>query len=96
MKNLSGMAWIEDDLAWQQLKAQQVAKGKRHITLAMTINVLFVHSHFRTVTHHTLDHGGHLGRGAPFELRINACSAFFDMPVNHNPTTTIVDMPFGQ
>lgn len=54
----------------EQLKPQDMTKGKGDFRLPMRIDELSVNFHFRTVSEHTLNHGGHFGRRAAFHLRI--------------------------
>src|SRR3546814_2646454 len=60
----------------------------------MTINILSMDFHVGAMAQHALDHGGDLGGRAALELGIDACSASFDMPVDHDAPSTITRMPF--
>ena len=48
---------------WQQLKAEQPAKGKSHFALSVAVGVLALNSRVGAVTKDALDHGRHLGGG---------------------------------
>ena len=53
---------------WRKLKAQKMAEGKAYCALAVTVDVLPLDFHVRTVPQDALDHGGHLGRRATLQL----------------------------
>src|SRR6266508_1185685 len=80
----------------EQLKAQEITKGKGHDTLAVTVAVLAVNLHFGTVAQHALNHRGNFGRGATLDLRINTRRLAVHMPVDHNAWPPVADMPLSQ
>ncbi len=45
---------------------------------------------------HALNHRRHLRGGAAFDLRIDAGSLLFEMPVDHDTWSPVADMPFGE
>ncbi len=78
-----------------QLEAQQGAKRKSDLRLAVGIDVVAVHLHLRGVAQQPGDHGGDFGGGAAFELRVNTDGFAFHMPVDEHARTTVAGMPFG-
>ncbi len=78
-----------------QLKSQQMTEGKRHFTLSMTIDKVFLHLHSRTVTQNSLNHRRHFRRGTGFQLRINTGRILLNVPVNHHSPTSIANVPLG-
>ena len=81
--------------AWQQIEPKQVREGKGDLTLAMTIDILSVNLHVRAVAQNAFNHGCHLRRGTALELGVDAGRFLFHMPVDHDATATIANVPFG-
>src|SRR6266498_4815881 len=80
----------------EQLKIQQVAKGKGDCTLPVAIDVVFLDVHLRSMPQEALQHGCHFRGRHSLELRIDANRPFFDMPVDHHPPPAIAEMPLGE
>ena len=79
----------------QQLETEEAAKCERHFTLPMAVDVILLHLHVRAVPQHAFDHGRDLGGRAGFQLRIDAGGFLIDVPVHHDPTPSVSDMPLG-
>jgi hypothetical protein len=50
------------------VKAEEKAKGKAHMTLAMRINILSVYLHHRFMAEHAFNHRRYFRRRARLEL----------------------------
>ena len=81
--------------ARQQLEAQQLAEGERHLALPVAVDVLPVHGHLRAVAQDALDHGGHFRGRARLELRVDAGRLLLHVPVDHHPAAAVADVPLG-
>ena len=80
----------------EELKPEQMTKGEGDLALPMAVHVVAFHLHVRTMAQHPLDYGGHFGGRAAFELRLDADGFLFDMPIDHDPRTTVANMPLGE
>jgi hypothetical protein len=80
--------------AGQQLEIEEVAKGKRDLTLAMTIHIVFLQGQFGPMPQEPFEHGGDFRRRDSFQLRINTDSSFLHMPIHHHPAPPIAKVPF--
>ena len=67
--------------AGQQLEIEEVAKGKRDLTLAMTVHIVFLQGHLGSMAEEPFEHGGHFRRRDGFQLRINTDGSFLHMPI---------------
>src|SRR5438552_869470 len=66
----------------EQLKIEEMAKGKGDRTLAMGIDILFLDAHLGPMAQHPLQHGRHFGRRHGLQLRINTDRAFLHVPIH--------------
>ena len=57
--------------AGQQVKAQEITKGKGHFALPMTIHILLLALQAGAMPQDPFDHGGDFRRGTALELRID-------------------------
>jgi ABC-type sulfate transport system permease subunit len=79
----------------QQLKAEQPAKGERHLALAVAVHVLPLDLHFGVVAQHALDHRGDFRGRATSQTRVDAYRAALDVPVDHHAAAAVTGVPFG-
>ena len=78
-----------------QLKTQKMTECKSDRTLTMVIDILPLDFHVGAVSQDPLDHGRHLGGGAPLKLGVDAGRLTPDMRIDHDTPSTIAGMPFG-
>ncbi len=80
---------------WQQIKAQQMAERKPDFALTFAVDILLIDLHVRAMAQDPLDHRGNLGGGTTLELGIDTGGFFLHVPVDHDPSTAIANVPFG-
>src|SRR5215217_1748481 len=78
---------------WQEVKPQEITKGKGHFALPMTIHILLLDLQGGAMPQDPFDHGGDFGRGTALELRRDTGRLLLHMPVDHDATAAIADVP---
>src|SRR5699024_8253061 len=79
-----------------QLKTQQMAKSKGHFALTVRIDKILLYVFVGTMSQETFQHSRNFRGGTARDLRTNTHGFFLHMPVDHNATSMIANMPFGQ
>src|SRR5699024_12591911 len=79
-----------------QLTPPQMAKRKGPFALTVRIHKLLLYVFVGTMSQETFQHSRHFRGGTARDLRTNTHGFFLHMPVDHNATSMIANMPFGQ
>src|SRR5712691_10084103 len=82
--------------AGQQLDIEEVAKGKRDLTLAMTIHIVFLQGHLGPMQQEPFEHGCDFRRRDGFQLGINTYRPFLHMPIHHHPAPPIAEVVWSK
>jgi hypothetical protein len=63
--------------------------------MTMAIHILLFDLHLGAVPQDPFNHGRNLRGRTAFELGVDTDRFFLHMPVDHHPSATIADVPFG-
>src|SRR5215471_21556930 len=71
-----------------------MTQGKGHLTLPMTIDVVLLDIHGGAMPEYALYHRRHFRGRTALELRIDAHRLFLHVPIDHDASSAIPDVPF--
>src|SRR5262245_24790290 len=72
-----------------------MAKCKPDFALPFAVDILLLDLHLGTVAQDALNHRGDLGGGTALELRVDTGGFFLHVPIDHDPSAAISNVPFG-
>src|SRR5262245_43338476 len=72
-----------------------MAERKPVFTLSFAVDILPLDLHLGAMAQDTLDHRGDLGGGTALELRVDTGGFFLHVPINHDTSAAISNVPFG-